>query len=105
MPSPVTADTGSSGAAASAVSASSARTSRATSATRSAREIGLGQRHHTAVDAEQLQDLHVLARLRHHAVVERHHQQRRIDAAGAGEHRVHEPLVAGNIDEAEIASV
>ena len=65
------------------------------------RQVGLGQRHHAAIDAEQLQDLHVLARLRHHAIVERHHQQCRIDAAGAGEHRVHEPLMARHIDEAE----
>ena len=43
----------------------------------------------------------MLARLRHHAVVQRHHQQRRIDAAGTGQHGVHEALVPGHVNEAE----
>ena len=105
MPSPVIADTGSSGAAASAVFASNARTCAATSVDAPGCEVRLGQCHHAAIDAEQLQDLHVLARLRHHAIVERHHQQCRIDAAGAGEHRVHEPLMARHIDEAECVGI
>ena len=64
-------------------------------------EIGLGQRHNPAIDAEKLQYLHVLACLRHHAIVEGHHQKRRIDAACAGQHGVHEPLMPGHIDEAK----
>ena len=42
----------------------------------------------------------MLARLRHDAVIECHDEKRRIDAAGAGQHRVHEALVAGDIDKA-----
>ena len=64
-------------------------------------EIGLGQRHNPAIDAEQLQDLHVLAGLWHHAVVEGHHQKRCIDAACTGEHGVDKPLMPGHVDEAE----
>ena len=47
--------------------------------------------------------MRVLARLRHDAIVERHHEQRGIDAAGAGQHRVHEALVARDVDEAQRA--
>jgi len=52
-----------------------------------------------------LQDLYVLARLRHHAVVECHHQQYGVDATGPGKHGVDEALVSGNIHEAERVSV
>ena len=101
MPSPVIADTGSSGAAASAVFCQQRVHLRGDFRLARRGQIRLGQRHHAAIDAQQLQDLHVLARLRHDAIVQRHHQQRRIDAAGAGEHRVHEALMARHIDEAE----
>jgi hypothetical protein len=66
--------------------------------------VGLGQRHRAAFDAELVEDGEVLARLRHHAVVGRHHQQREVDACRAGEHGVDEALVAGHVDEAEHAA-
>ena len=43
----------------------------------------------------------MLARLRHDAVVGRHDEQREIYAGRAGEHGVHEALVARHIDEAD----
>jgi hypothetical protein len=76
-----------------------------TSATACARAgvgaVGLGHHHGGARHAQQRQHRQVLARLRHDAVVGGHQQQRVVDAAGAGEHGVHEPLVAGDVDEAD----
>ena len=43
----------------------------------------------------------MLARLRLDPSVGRDDQQAGVDAAGAGEHGVHEALVAGHVDEAE----
>jgi hypothetical protein len=43
----------------------------------------------------------VFQRLRHHPIIGGHHQQRRIDAASAGEHGVHEPLMPGHIDKSK----
>ena len=67
-------------------------------------DVGLGQRDDASVDAQQIEDRGVLPGLRHDAVIQRHHQQRRIDAGGAGQHGVHETLVAGHVDEAERAA-
>ncbi len=67
--------------------------------------IDLGQRHGTALQIEQVDDGEVLARLRHRSVVGRHHQQHEIDAGRAGQHVVHQPLVAGHVDEAEAPRV
>ena len=64
-------------------------------------DIGLGQRDDASVDAKQIEDRGVFAGLRHDTVIERHHQQRRIDSGGAGQHGVYETLVARHIDEAE----
>ncbi len=63
--------------------------------------IGLGDHHRTARHAEQRQHRQVLARLRHHAIVGGHQQQREVDAGGAGQHRVHQAFVAGHVDEAD----
>ena len=68
-------------------------------------EIGLGQRHDAARDAEQVDDGEMLARLRHHAVVGGDDQQHEIDAGRAGQHVVHEFLVARHVDEAEHGAV
>ena len=46
----------------------------------------------------------MLAGLRHDTVISGHHQQQQVDAAGAGEHVVHETLMAGHVDKtAELA--
>ena len=57
-------------------------------------EVGLGQRDDAALDAEQVDDRQMLARLRHDAVVGGDHQQHEIDAGRAGQHVVDEALVA-----------
>ena len=43
----------------------------------------------------------MFARLRHYTIVGGDHEQGEVDAAGTGDHRVHEALVAGHVDEAE----
>ena len=48
---------------------------------------------------QQRADREVLARLRHHALVGRDHEHREVDAADAGEHVLHEALVAGHVDD------
>ena len=57
------------------------------------------------LDAEQVDDRQMLARLRHDPVVGRDDQQHEVDAGGAGQHVVHEALVAGHVDEAEHVAV
>ena len=95
MPSPVTAETGRMSAPASAVPAKAARISAATSARRSGvGQVGLGQGDHAARDAEQVDDRQMLAGLRHHPVIGGDHQQHEVDAGGAGQHGVHQPLMA-----------
>jgi hypothetical protein len=63
--------------------------------------VDLGDRHRGAAHAEQRHHREVLARLRHHAIVGRHHQQRMLDAGGAGQHGVQQALVARHVDEAQ----
>jgi hypothetical protein len=68
-------------------------------------QICLGQRHHAAAQAEQIEDGQVLARLRHRPVVGGHHEHHVVDAGGAGEHVADQLLVAGHVDETEHAAV
>ena len=58
-----------------------------------------GQHDDAARNAQQPADVEVLARLRHHRFVGRDDQQHAVDAADAGEHGPHEPLVARHVDE------
>ena len=51
------------------------------------------------VDAQRLQHGRVLARLRHHAVVGGDRHQEEVDPGRARDHRAHEPLVPGNVDD------
>ena len=68
-------------------------------------QVGLGEGHDAAVEAQQVDDLQMLDRLRLDAFRRRHDQQRGIDAGGAGQHVVHEALVARHVDEAELPAV
>ena len=68
-------------------------------------EVGLGQRHDAAVEAEQVDDLQMLDGLRLDAFGCRDDQQRGIDAGGAGQHVVHEALVARHVDEAQLPAI
>ena len=54
-----------------------------------------------AAAAEQAQDREVLACLRHDAVVGGDEEKREVDAGRAREHRRHQPLMAGHVDEAD----
>ena len=66
-------------------------------------EVGLGEGDEAAGQAEQVEDRQVLAGLWHRAVVGGDDDEGEVDAAGAGEHVVHQPLVAGHVDEADHA--
>ena len=63
-------------------------------------ERRLRQRDHPVADLEQVEDLRVLLGLRHPSFVRGNHEQRDIDRADPGEHVLHEPHMAGNVDEA-----
>jgi hypothetical protein len=67
--------------------------------------VDLGDGDGGLAHAQQRDHREVLARLRHHAVVGRHHQQRMVDAGGAGQHGVQQALVAGHVDEAQRLAV
>ena len=64
-------------------------------------EIDLGERNDAVLQAEEIEDLQMLAGLRHRPVVGGDDQQDEIDADGAREHVVHETLMAGHVDEAQ----
>ena len=57
-------------------------------------EIRLGEGDHARLDAQELTDGEVLARLGHHALVGRDDEEREIDAAHPRQHVLDEPLVA-----------
>ena len=54
------------------------------------------------LNAQQGQNIEVLASLRHDAVVGGHDQNDAIHAAGAGDHRLDKVFVAGHIDNAHL---
>ena len=62
-------------------------------------QVALGERHEAARHTKQAADVKVLARLRHHRLVRRHHQQHGVDAVGTGQHVADEALVAGHVHE------
>ena len=68
-------------------------------------EIDLRQRDDAALDAEQPQDREVLVRLRPRAFVRVDDEQEEVDAARAGDHRAHEALVPGHVDDGELRPV
>ena len=57
------------------------------------------------LDAEQAQHREVLVRLRARTFLRVDHEQEEVDAGRAGDHRAHEPLVPGHVDEREAAAV
>ena len=62
-------------------------------------EVGLRDRHDAGADAERAQHRGVLARLGHHAVVGGDDHQVQVDAGRARDHRAHEALVPGHVDD------
>ena len=68
-------------------------------------EVDLVQGHETALHAEELHDLQVLARLGHHAVVGGDHQHDQVDPARPGGHVADEALVPGHVDDPYAPSI
>ncbi len=68
-------------------------------------KVGLGHRDDAAIEAEQIDDLQMLDRLRLDALRCRHDKQGGVDAGGAGQHVVHEAFVARYVDEAQLPAV
>ena len=68
-------------------------------------EIALRQCHQAGGDAEEFADGEMLARLRLDRFIGGDDQQRAVDAADAGQHVLHETLVAGDVDEADLVVV
>ncbi len=64
-------------------------------------EVALGQRDDAAPHREQLADVEVLAGLRHDAGVGGDHEDDEVDAGRACDHRLDEPLVAGDVDDGD----
>ena len=65
-------------------------------------QVALGQGDHAAGEAEQAEDLQVLAGLRHHRVVGRDDQHGQVEPGRAGQHVADEPLVARDVDQGEL---
>jgi len=66
-------------------------------------EVALGERDDAAGDAEQVQDVEVLVRLRHHSFVGGHDEQGHVDAPRAGQHVADEALVPGHVHHGGLA--
>ena len=54
---------------------------------------------------QQPADVEMLARLRHDRLIGRDDEDDEVDAADAGEHVLHEALVAGDVDERDVDAV
>jgi hypothetical protein len=66
-------------------------------------QVYLAQGDHPGGDPEQVEDGQVLGRLGLPALGGVDHQQGAVNPADAGQHVVYEPLVAGDVDEADLA--
>ena len=64
----------------------------------------LGQHDQAALHLEEVEHVDVLARLRHHTLVGRDHEQRGVKAVSAREHVAHETRVAGHVHDPDLAA-
>ena len=64
-------------------------------------QIAHRERHHEVPHAQQLQHVHVLSRLRHHALNGRNHQQRNVHAGGTLYHRAQVVRMPGHVNQAD----
>ncbi len=64
-------------------------------------QAGLGKNYQAAGNSEQAANVEMLASLGHDGLVGGYDEKCEIDAAGAGEHVLDEPLMAGNVDDGE----
>ena len=60
------------------------------------------KRHDAVANAQQREDVEMLAGLGHHAVVGGHDEDDGVHAAGPGDHGLDEVLVAGHVDDADL---
>ena len=67
--------------------------------------VDLRERDDAALDAEQAQDREVLVRLRPRALARIDDEEEQVDPGGTGDHRPHEALVPGNVDDGQAAPV
>ena len=67
-------------------------------------QVTLGERDQSPGYMEKVQDGKVFARLRHHRFVRGHHQHRQVNSPYTGEHIVHEPLVPGYVNYADLVA-
>ena len=63
--------------------------------------IGLGQCHHAASEAKQINDGQMLARLRHDAIVCCHHKDDKVDAKRARQHVVNKLLMPWHVEKTD----
>jgi hypothetical protein len=68
-------------------------------------QVGLGNDDQAGGDSQQPHDMEVLDGLWHDAIIGRDHEQHEIYARGTGQHVVEEAFVAGNIHDADAATV
>ena len=68
-------------------------------------EVELRQHDEATVDAEQLADREVLASLGHDAFVRCDDEHHEVETRGAGDHRPHELLVPGHVDDRDLEVV
>ena len=67
--------------------------------------VDLVEHHDPAREPQQLEDLQVLARLGHHAVIGGDDEEHDVHARGAGHHVAHEALVSRDVDEPDPSAV
>ena len=65
-------------------------------------QVALGQDHQAPGQAQEAEDLQVLARLRHHRVVGRDDQHRQVEPRGPRQHVADEPLVPRHVDQRQV---
>ena len=68
-------------------------------------QIAFGQGDDASIDAEHAEDRKMLSRLRHHAFIERDHEQDRVDRTDARQHVPDEVLMAGHVNDADLSAV
>ena len=67
-------------------------------------QVGFGDDHQAAADAEEVEDGQVFAGLRHNAFVGGDDEEGEVDGADAGQHIFDEAFVAGDVDDADFAA-
>ena len=65
-------------------------------------QIDLRDRNQTGLQPQQIHDLKVLARLRHHTIIGRDDQHSQVHSRRAGDHVSNEAFVSGNVNHAEL---